>query len=674
MRILLLCFLSNFFFYSFVVGQNDASKEVLGNSVDCNNDQECIQLGIQFRDSTNYEKAELYFQKGIELAKKNGNKKNLSKLFFLRGNNFRKSSEYEKSIAIFDEFLNFTESDQSPLLADVYSELSKAHQHSGNFEKAYQYQLNSLNIHESTRDSIQIMKGVYELGSIFFFQKNYELALEKYQETYSIAKRLKHKRYQYNSLGALGGTYSRMEQLENSIKYNLRAFKLAKKINYKIGLAYSAHNIGFDYFSAEKYDSALVYLQESYLLKKESNDIWGQTESLESIGNTYIELGKYDLAIDYLNRSLVMAKSIQSKPRILECYTTLAMAYRKNKDYKKEAAFLDKYITLNDSLVNETMVENMKEAKTQYEVQQKEVEIARKNYELSRTYAWGLMGGMVSLALLAWLIFRNYRTQKRNNKLLELKNREIQLNYKKLEANNEKLRSFAFIVSHDLKEPLRTIGSYASLVQRRYKNKLDKEGSEFLEYITDGASKLYSLLNDVLGYAKLDEKEEEMKIVDMTAIVQAASRNLESQINEKNAEIKCSNLPQFLGRENQILEVVQNLIDNAIKFNKEEIPVVQISSFKEGSNYIFVIKDNGIGFDMIYEKQIFQVFKRLNGKYDYKGSGVGLATCKKNLEQDDGKIWAKSEVGKGSSFYFSLPILEKPINKTEFKMQKEVVA
>lgn len=657
-----------------IVSYGQESESVNNNFKleDCKNAEKCIEIAIQLREENSYIEADSFFQKCLILSQKNSNRKILPKLFYHFGMNSRKLSNYEESINIFNQFLGLPSASQQPYLADVYSEFSKVHQHLGNLEKAYQLQLNSLQIHELSNDSTQIMKGFFELGSIFFYQKNYELALEKYKETYTIAKRVDSERYQYNSLGAIGGTYSRLGKLEESTSYNLQAFQLAKKMNYKIGLAYSAHNIGYNYFASEKFDSALVYFEESYLIKKETNDSWGQTESLEFLGNTHLEMGNYKKAIDYLNSSLSMAKKIQSKHLILESYSALSIAYTRSKEFEKANDFLNNYIALNDSLVNETMMENMKEAKTQYEVQQKEVEIVQKNYELSRTYTWGLMGGILSLALLAWLIFRNYQTQKKNNKLLELKNREIQFNYKKLEANNEKLRSFAFIVSHDLKEPLRTIGSYASLVKRRYKNKLDDEGNEFLNYITDGASKLYSLLNDVLGYAKLDEKEEEMIMVDMAEIVQMASNNLDEQIDEKKAEIKCTNLPQLIGRKNQILEVVQNLIDNAIKFNEEKIPVVQISSFKEGGNYVFAIKDNGIGLDMTYEKQIFKVFKRLQGKYEYKGTGVGLATCKKIVEQDDGKIWVESEIGKGSTFFFSIPILEKPISKDEFQIQHEM--
>ncbi|WP_414468588.1 sensor histidine kinase [Methanobacterium sp. ACI-7] len=226
-----------------------------------------------------------------------------------------------------------------------------------------------------------------------------------------------------------------------------------------------------------------------------------------------------------------------------------------------------------------------------------------------------------------------------------------------LERSNKELQSFAYITSHDLQEPLRTMGSYAGLLKRRYQGKLDSDADEFIEYMISGATRMQDMIKALLDYSRVGACKEKFKQFNAKDALKDALSNLESAINECNAEISLNELPIIIGNKDQITRVFQNLIENALKFHKKGItPKIRISSKKEGDEYIFSVSDNGIGLEEEYSDKIFEVFKRLHAIGEYKGAGIGLAIVKRIIEYHGGKIWVKSELGKGSTFYFTIPI------------------
>ncbi|MCJ7647942.1 MAG: response regulator, partial [Candidatus Lokiarchaeota archaeon] len=221
---------------------------------------------------------------------------------------------------------------------------------------------------------------------------------------------------------------------------------------------------------------------------------------------------------------------------------------------------------------------------------------------------------------------------------------------------NIELERFAYVASHDLQEPLRMIVSFIQLLEKRYKGKLDEEADEFIAFIVDGAKRMQSLITDLLLYSRIGRKEKEFSQLDVTIIVEVVISNLRKIIEETNAKITYDPLPKLIGNEAEFVQLLQNLILNAIKFHKkEETPVVHISAKLQKNQWIISVRDNGIGIDSQFFDRIFIIFQRLHKKDEYAGTGIGLAICKKVIERHDGKIWVESELGKGSTFYFSIP-------------------
>ncbi len=226
-----------------------------------------------------------------------------------------------------------------------------------------------------------------------------------------------------------------------------------------------------------------------------------------------------------------------------------------------------------------------------------------------------------------------------------------------LKNSNDELQQFAYVTSHDLQEPLRTIASFTQLLDRRYKGKLDSDADEFMDYIVDASKRMQSLIKDLLEYSKVTSKGEEFKLVNTKEIVKNIISDFHVILDENNGEVTCDSLPEVYANERLLTQVFQNLISNAIKYRKpEEPPRVHISSRKEGHEFVFSISDNGIGIDPEYFDRIFMIFQRLHTQGEYEGTGIGLAIVKKIIDQHGGRIWVESELGKGSTFYFTLPM------------------
>ncbi|HLO88321.1 MAG TPA: GAF domain-containing protein [Nostocaceae cyanobacterium] len=230
-----------------------------------------------------------------------------------------------------------------------------------------------------------------------------------------------------------------------------------------------------------------------------------------------------------------------------------------------------------------------------------------------------------------------------------------------LARSNAELEQFAYVASHDLQEPLRMVTSYLQLLERRYKDKLDASADKFIAYAVDGAHRMQILIQDLLNYSRVSTRAQPFELVDSHQTLKVAIANLKVAIEESNAIITYDPLPQVIADPTQLTQVWQNLIGNAIKFRGEEVPIIHIGvtnineETKQANTWLFWVKDNGIGIDPQYTDRIFVIFQRLHNRTRYPGTGIGLAICKKIIERHGGSIWVESELGRGSTFYFTIP-------------------
>jgi len=224
-----------------------------------------------------------------------------------------------------------------------------------------------------------------------------------------------------------------------------------------------------------------------------------------------------------------------------------------------------------------------------------------------------------------------------------------------LNRSNEELGQFAYIASHDLQEPLRMVASYTQLLSRRYKGKLDSDADEFIAFAVDGASRMQRLIQDLLAYSRVGTKGRDLLDISSEDALQQALLNLRGAIEEKGALVTHDPLPSVLADEMQLIQLFQNLVGNAIKYQSSGIPKIHISAAKNGDKqWTFSVKDNGLGIDSQYFEKIFGMFQRLHKREEFAGTGIGLAICKKIVERHGGNISVESEPGHGSTFRFAL--------------------
>jgi PAS domain S-box-containing protein len=242
--------------------------------------------------------------------------------------------------------------------------------------------------------------------------------------------------------------------------------------------------------------------------------------------------------------------------------------------------------------------------------------------------------------------------------ITELKKAEetLKLKIEELARSNAELEQFACVSSHDLQEPLRMISSYLQLLQRRYQGNLDDKADKYIYYAVDGAARMQNLINDLLEFSRVATRAKEPEPIDSELVLCQTLSNLELYIKQNNATVTHDLLPEVMADSSQLGQVFQNLIANGLKFHSGKAPKIHISAEKKEKEWLFSVKDNGIGIDPQYSQKIFEVFKRLHRKEEYSGTGIGLSICKKIVERHGGRIWVESELGKGAIFYFTLPL------------------
>ena len=235
--------------------------------------------------------------------------------------------------------------------------------------------------------------------------------------------------------------------------------------------------------------------------------------------------------------------------------------------------------------------------------------------------------------------------------------RELALKVEELARSNRELEQFAYVASHDLQEPLRMVAAYTQLLGEKYRGKLDEQADKYIYYAVDGAKRMQTLIQDLLAFSRAG-RTSELILTDGNAVVEQALSNLTAAIRESGAVVKHDPLPLVMAYQSLLVQLFQNLIGNAIKFRGIETPLIQIAAEKTVSEWVFSVADNGIGMAAEYLQDIFAIFKRLHTREEYPGNGIGLAICRKIVEQHGGRIWATSLEGQGSTFQFTLPATE----------------
>jgi len=247
-----------------------------------------------------------------------------------------------------------------------------------------------------------------------------------------------------------------------------------------------------------------------------------------------------------------------------------------------------------------------------------------------------------------------FRELKQGRDALADTNDRLARSSRELSRSNADLEQFARVISHDLQEPLRMVTSYLQLLERRYKEQLDGDAQEFIDFSVDGAERMRKMIEALLTYSRVGTRGGDFEPTDADAVCREAIANLETAIAEDNATVTCDELPTLTADRTQLVQLFQNLIGNAIKFHGPDPPCVHISAERQDGRWVISIRDNGIGIDTEHAERIFDVFQRLHTRQEYPGTGIGLSVCKRIVQRHHGRIWLESAPGTGTTFHFTL--------------------
>lgn len=554
------------------------------------------------------------------------------------------------------------------------------------------------------------LKAIISNGMAMTYDKfgQKEKALLLYQQAYRIFNESGNKKYAIRCLGNLALVLKTHGDLETAKKYYLQAIDIAKEIEDEVMVSQLGNNLATVYYEQNHIDSALTLYEKSVEVNKAVGNQYFTSLSLANIGRIYNKKGLYEIALSHLKESYEIASDINDTYCMGTALTFLCQNYEQQKQYSKairtakealdilgengdlltrtefykylsnsyeaqgnyELAFKNQkiYHTFSDSLYNAEKSEQINDLRIKYEVEQKEAEnkllktkseTAQRIIKNQTFAAIGL--GLALLLAIGWgfYIYRANRQRKQLNEILEekveLRTAELQQSNKNLEQANYELRTFNYIASHDIKEPIRVIGGYAGLVFKKLPNDLKESLGEYFDTIKRSTNQLYTLIEDFAHYTTMSKNETIKKeAVDLNQLLYGVIDNLQESIHKYKGEIIINHLPTIQSSNSLLFTTLKNLIENGLKYNKSENPTVNIDYSQTLNHHQIIVSDNGIGIKKEYHEKIFEMFKRLHNRGAYEGSGIGLAIVKLVTEKLGGTVELESKSGKGTRFILHL--------------------
>ena len=500
------------------------------------------------------------------------------------------------------------------------------HAAKSNYKKAMQYFLDSMDKSKSINYRYHTGQCLINIATIYANLYNHEDAISRYQmvlENYSDIISKNTRIVIYNNLGNI---YYFSDRLTQATNYFEKANNLAQQRNYTEMIILSLANLSRAYIAKGKIDLAKEKAKMAEDLMENQGDINGRQINLLNLGHIYYLQGDFNKAILFTSKGIAAASRMKDETNEVQGYQLMSNIYQLQGDYKTALDYQLVYSKAQDKFAKEQRNRQIidLEIKNAIKEQQKEIEQLTRENEYQ-----------------ALLLKQNEQIAEQNALLV---------------AANEELRQFAYVASHDLKEPIRMIGSYTQLIERKHQHQFTEDSQTYFTYVKEGVIRMNDLLDALLKYTTVSKTEENFEKVVLGDIVEIAVINLRVSVDENKAVINCHELPTVMSIRSLLIQLFQNLISNAIKFKKPETnPEITISAETTKDEVIIKVSDNGIGINPDYQERIFVIFQRLHTRTEYKGTGIGLAICHKIVQHVGGRIWVESEVDQGANFFVALP-------------------
>ncbi|MEO1263834.1 MAG: ATP-binding protein [Bacteroidota bacterium] len=464
------------------------------------------------------------------------------------------------------------------------------------------------------------------IGTLYAHLYNYPEAIRRYRgvlEEFDGLLEDRNKLVVYNNLGNI---YLSTQQPKTALQYFEKSLFLAEQLGYSSMQAHALAQLSRARLQLGELASAKEDAKAAQTLLDSLGNINGKQINLLNRGEIHYRDGELDLAKALTLKAIEVAKQVKDDACEIRCYKHLARIFKAKGEFKTALEYEEKYGEIQEAFAKEQYDRQFLDMEIRHAIKEKQkaIEALTKENEFQ-----------------ALLLKKSDQIATQNQELIRM---------------NEDLKQFAYVASHDLKEPIRMIGSFTQIIQKKTRNLLEEKDHQYFEFINGGVNRMNELLDGLLKYATVGNLEINMEDIDMNKVAIVSLANLHIRISETEADIRYDLLPSIYSNRSLIIQLFQNLISNAIKFTKPgQHPVIKIGYEETGTSNTFYVKDNGIGISKESQQKIFEIFQRLHARETYEGTGIGLAICQKIVKRLGGTLWVESEPGEGSTFFFSIP-------------------
>ncbi|NRA52452.1 MAG: tetratricopeptide repeat protein [Phaeodactylibacter sp.] len=520
----------------------------------------------------------------------------------------------------------------------------------------------ALEIREAINDSLGLARSYNNIGNVYSWQNNFIEANNYYKRSLDLRKALSDYKGMVYSMVSLAEVAAKKDNLKEAQKLGEKALELAKRIGKIDAVAFCYEQLGLIMLSKNQLPKALEYFEDAAEINRKGGNQNQLAENLSEIAEIKARNGAYESAIPLLYESIAISRNIEANDLEADALKQLSENYAMIAQYDSAYYYAINYQKVNDRITGEKKDLLLFDVQEQYRLELDKTGLLIKEQRTFRSfiYALGVIG--ILIVLFAVYIFSKNRRLHRAKRKLDEKAEEIArvnnvlaLQNEDLRQSNDSLQQFAYVVSHDLREPLRTIGSFTTLLARRFPDQIDERSQEYIRFIVKGTKHMSLLLDGLLAYAKVSNTENiELETLQMGELINNVLEILDTEIKETEAHIHVDELPVVSGNKAMLSQLFQNLIANALKFNDKPEKKVWVRYQEHEDMHKLIVEDNGIGINEAYKSKVFQIFHRLE-KNKYKGTGLGLAICQKIVARHRGRIELESELGEGTRFIVYLP-------------------
>ncbi|MDA8692518.1 tetratricopeptide repeat protein [Saprospiraceae bacterium] len=611
-------------------------------------------------DSLNY-----YLDDAMKVAIDNNLEIREADVWRTKGNFARQKADLTKALDYFDRAEKLYNKHHYDLdVANIYTNKGYIYRKRGDFENALETFEKADNIFRGFGGKLHLARVKREIGQIYQSLDNHEEALKEFQEAQGLISKESNPYLFERIKTAFGISYFAMGDINKAEVFLKESISGKEKIMDNYSLSESYCSLGNLYLSTKRIEEARIEFEKAIEISKKIHSDYSTDVAYYGLLQIALNKNDYPKAEKYGQLALLESKngSIETKFATL---ISLSKIYTTQKKYKKATEYFKASVGLQDSVMNQRKAIKIASVLEENNNKRKNLEILNLKYQNKEKEAiikQDQLRSRLYLLLLIFVIFTSllfaysYRQNRKASKHQKELNSSLNQSSLKLKESNMQLEQFAHMASHDLKTPIRTITSFSSLLQKKATQKLDNNELEYLDFIINSGKNVSAMIDDILAFSKLGSQKPVLGKTDVDIIIRDLSAIFNSQASEKGIVIqKEDTMPIVMADKVKLKRVFQNIISNAIKFSdsSKDYKFIKIGYQELSDSHQFSISDNGIGISKT-DKDLFESFVYLNAKDEYQGTGIGLAICESIITKHGGKIWYESEVGVGTTFYFTL--------------------